>query len=341
MVDMRLKNVLRVCLNKCNMKQSLLFLTLFSVTSCQIDDFLSILFPYGWIDCKTEQVFSTSRNELYYEYLGTGNTNNEHQSMAVYENMFFCFESGNKCRVYDSSTFAMLSYCDLEENSHHNNAQMTDIYLREDDKYPLLLLSRGDYPPNKNSFYLVRIEESSFKFSFRIVKTIHNSIKEAQNNGSWIVDSINKYLYLYCMDNGDYRTIEDNHFCIFQFKLPNIFNEETEYHLSYSDVINKWTFPYLVLQGGTCYNGYLLFNVQDLSEIEGRSIAVGKYALLFNPKSGAFTARLPLYESLETEGICVKEDKLFISYKDGNTNHQPDYLMFKIVEYDLPNNLFR
>lgn len=268
MVGMQQNNVLRKCLHKCSYEEIFIFYNPFVCLKLSKRQFIH----NGWIDCETEQIIPASCYELYSECYGTGNSNNEHQSMAVYENEFFCFEDGAKCRVYDSSTFSVLAYCDLEEDSHHNNAQMTDLYYSESDEYPLLLLSRGDYPPNHNSFYFVRITKDSSGYSFKIVKTIHNSLLEAHNNGSWIVDSKNKYLYLYCMDNGDFRTVVNNHFCIFQFKLPELSNKETDYYLSYSDVINRWSFPYLVLQGGTSYKGSLFFNVQGLTEIGGRNI---------------------------------------------------------------------
>lgn len=296
---------------------------------------------YGWEILETNLVEPATRNEIYSEVYGSGNTNYQHQSMAIFANHVFCFESGNKCKVYDFHTFNMLAYCDLQEDSHHNNAQISSIYYSEDDKYPLLLLSRGDYPTNKNACYLVRIQESSDNFSFKVIKTIHNSIKEAQNNGSWIIDEINGLLYLYCMDNGDYRTTEDNHFCIFQFRLPDVSNDEKDYYLTYDDVLNKWTFPYLVHQGGTCYEGNLIFNVEGLSEIEGKKIIRGKYAIVFNPQIGKFTAKLPLMETNETEGICIYDNRLYISFKDGFLDRQPDYVMFKIMEYSLPVSILK
>lgn len=295
---------------------------------------------YGWEIFETNSVVPATRHEIYSEVYGLGNTNYQHQSMFFYADKVFCFESGAKCKVYDFHTFNALAYCDLQEDSHHNNAQITDIFYSNKDKYPLLLLSRGDYPPNKNACYIVRIQETSNNFSFKVIKTIHNSIKEAQNNGSWIIDERNGFLYLYCMDNGDYRTTEDNHFCIFQFRLPDILNDDSDYYLTYSDVLNKWTSPYLVLQGGTCHEGNLIFNVEGLSEIEGRKTERGRYAIVFNPQKGRFLAKLPLMEINETEGICIYNNKLYISYKDGLLDRQPDYVMFKIMEYSLPENLF-
>jgi len=219
----------------------------------------------------------------------------------------------------------------------HNNAQFSNIFYSEDDRFPLLALSRGDYPPASNPFYVYRIREDERGYYFKIIKTIHNNIGEAHNNGSWLLDEDNKKLYLYCLEKGDFRTVDFNRFCIFQFQLPDLLSSESDVYLTEEDILNKWTFPFMIHQGGACYKGRLYFNVQDISFLWGKTLKWNeRNVVVFNPNHGGFDLVLPLFETLETEGICYYENKLYISFKDGHKGHEDNFIMFKIMQYDLP-----
>jgi hypothetical protein len=276
-------------------------------------------------------------HEVYHERYSSENVNIQHQSMAMASNCIFCFESGSGVSIYDYQSLKKTYYGSMPDDGHHNNAQFSSTYYSQEDRFPLLIISRGDYPPATNAFYVYRISGDRFVYHFKIIKTIHNNIEEAHNNGSWIIDDDNKLLYLYCLDHGDYRTTEFNHFCIFQFQLPDLLSEEQDVYLTQDDVLNKWTFPYMIHQGGTCHNGYLYFNVQDISSLWGKQLKwKDRNVVVFNPNRGQFELVLPLYESLETEGICIYNNKMFVTFKDGHKGHLESFVMFKIMQYDLP-----
>lgn len=291
---------------------------------------------WKWVDSGVEEV--ATKRLVYEEQFGEGNTLRLNQSMSVWNNLAFCFNHGDECRVYDLNSLERF-YCEpLPDKSHHNNAQFSNMFYEPDDKFPLLVLSRGDYPPNQNDVYVVRIIEDEKSFAFSVVKTIHNTIQEAQYNGSWVIDEEHGKLFLYCMTSGDWRVKEDNRFCVFSFELPDICNPE-EITLTYDDALEKWEYTYLVLQGGTYFNGYLFFNVQSLESVEGKSVVSHKSVIAVNSLNGHIDAVLPLDDIKETEGISVYNQKLYVSFKSGSVNQASTAVVFSIIEYSLPESM--
>lgn len=323
-------------------KQILLALVVISSYSCSHDlslDRLGISLylsssGLSWRSIDTDLLETATKRLIYEECFGEGNSIRLNQSMCIYNNIAFCFNHGDECRIYDIISKQSLRSNPLPDKSHHNNAQFSHQYL-DNDKYPLLILSRGDYPPNQNAFYVIRICEEDECFSFSVHKTIHNNIQEAKYGGSWVIDDINGMLYLYCMTTGDYRKTENNVFCVFSFPLPDITSTE-DITLGYEDVIERWEFSYLVPQGGAYYNGYLLFNVQSLQSIEGKALANHKNVIAINTINGHVSFVLPLNDTKETEGICVFNDKLYVSFKNGRENQSPSDTVFSLYEYSLP-----
>lgn len=280
-----------------------------------------------------------SKKLVYRELFGTGNTLRLHQSMCIWDSKAFCMNDGIECKVLDLESNNWLETVPLPDKSHHNNAQFSGIYHNKDDKYPLLLLSRGSYAPDRNDVYIVKVNDTANHFSFSSIKTIHNSIREAMFNGSWVIDSDHNKLFLYCMTKGDYRLKEDNRFCVFSFRLPDFFYPN-DIVLGYQDVIDRWEYDYLTLQGGTYYNNYLLFNVQSLSSVDGRTDIVStKDVIAINTMTGKIEAIMPLEETIETEGICVFDNKLYVSFKQGSPDQKEMSVVFALYEYTLPSSI--
>lgn len=272
---------------------------------------------------------------IYEEPYGVGNSIRFNQSMCICNNKVFCFNLGNECKVLSLDSKEWLSTSVLPEDSHNNNSQFLKRRYDIRDKYPLLLLSRGDYPPSQNDVYIVRVQETDDNFSFSIVKTIHNRIREAQYGGSWVIDEDHQKLFLYTMTNGDWRLRDNNKFCVFSFTLPDISNEE-DVVLSYKDVLDKWEFQYLALQGGTYYNNRLYFNVESINFYAQYRLLSSKNVLGINVESGKVEVVMPLFENKETEGICVYNNRLYISFKDAEQSQDPTSIIFYLKEYSLP-----
>ena len=323
------------------MKRWAFLFTLFAALSCEaIDQPVTPEWDnLSWILLDSSIKIPISYKTVYEECFGEGNSLRLNQSMCISSNRIFCFNDGTSAHVFDYTTKKNISSKELPEHSHHNNAQFTDCFLQDDSQYPLLLLSRGDYPPNRNDLYLVQVTEQEETIYFQRHKTIHNILSEAANNGSWVVDEKNKRLFLYTMDSGDWRLKEDNVFTIYEFKAPDFINEE-DVTLGYADVVNSWKYSYLIHQGGTYYNGLLFFNVQNLKSIYDHKLTCSKCVIAIDANTGIIKAYLPLKESIETEGICVYDNKLYISFKNGSEKQWGNAIVFKINEYDLPSLLF-
>ncbi len=328
--------VLKNCLKS---SKTFIFVTglCFFLYACNADDETDEITIAGglawtWLgdDGKVEPAIMRS---VYEEKFGEGNSIRLNQSMAIFGDKVFCFNDGTECYIFDIDSKKVFNSGALPEISHHNNAQFLDVYYDKGDKYPLLLLSRGDYPPNQNELYIVRVIEKNDSITFHRVKTIKNTIAEAKNGGSWVADEEHNKLFLYCMTTGDWRTKDNNNFCIFSFILPDTANKD-DVTLTYDDVLERWEYTYLIHQGGTYYKGYLFFNVQNMdnSTIFDRH----KKVIAINIRNGALEAFLPLYDPKETEGICVYNNKLFVTFKNGNAEQDPNDTVFSLYEYSLP-----
>ena len=305
------------------------------VCSCSLEQDVSTTSRIQWTWLASAAQNNVEEQVVYEELFGDGNPIRFHQSMCVYDGLAFCFSHGTECIVIDLRTGERLQAEKLPESSHHNNAQFLNIFYTDKEKFPLLLLSRGDYPPNQNEFYIVRIVEKDEVLEFNRIQTIKNTIPEAKHGGSWVFNEETNTLYLYTMTKGDYRVKEGNQACILSFSLQGLVGSK-EITLGLENVINRWDLPYLIYQGGTYFNGYLFFNVQSLQSIGGYKTETDKNILAINAATGQVDAIMPLTESMETEGICVSDNHLYVSFKNGNAQQDPDNTVFKIMRYSLP-----
>jgi len=314
-------------------------------SACQINIGTEELTPnseesLNWTWLKSRTTEKAQSRLVHQEVFGDGNKIRLLQSMSMFDNKAFCFNDGLYCYVFDIDSKIKYNTRDLPEESHHNNAQFLDIYYQEGDKYPLLLLSTGNYPPDQNEFYVVRVTENNGFIIFTKIKTIKNVLYEARNGGSWVADTKTGTLYMYAMTKSDWRVTGDNIFCVFSFDLPDLL-DPSDVILQYDDVKNYWEYSYLIHQGGTFYNGYLLFNVQSLNTIGDVVLESSYNVLAVNTRDGSIDAVLPLDVSLETEGISVLNDKLYVSFKNGSPNQNADDVMFKLIEYTLPKSIIK
>jgi len=320
-------------------KLSFPYLLIISLTVCSACEDISDNQDLKWMDISTGREQPAIEKIIYEESFERGYDLRENQSMCIWGSKAFCFNDGKECKVLDLDSKKWLNSAPLPISSHQNNAQFINKYYEKTDKYPLILLSRGDYPPSSNDAYIVRVSESDYFFSFSIVKTIHNRIKEANNGGCWVIDEDNNKIYLYCMTLSDWRLKDwNNKFCVYSFSLPDISTPE-DISLGYEDVLDKWEYTYLIHQGGTFYNGFLFFNVGSMESYEGMNIASDQDVIVINTRNGRIEAIMPLRDDKETEGICIYNNKLYISFKNGSKEQYPTSIVFSLKEYTLPESI--
>lgn len=284
-------------------------------------------------------------SQNYYD----GMVQHRNQSMAIYGKKIFCFQdtsiesvrtSGEAVTIYDYDTKQLVGSGNNPVTAHCNNAQFTDIFWDENDEFPLLMLSNGDYPSaNSPYFHLLRISVSGTDYTFTIVKTMSCTIPAALNNGSWIVNCRQKRLWMYTLTNGTFTITEGNRFALYEFEMPD-FTTGDPVTLTETDVVRYSEFDYCILQGGTEHGGLLYLPVQNASRINGEpfspedSTANGVQGILVvDPNLGRIINVVP-FTGPEPEGIAICESKILVSQKNGNASSQ-DQLAFQIQEFDF------
>lgn len=130
------------------------------------------------------------------------------QSLAIWDGKYFCFNDTNHTRGFcvvinmtDNQVIERVETAPVEiGGSHLNNAQFTDLFYTVNDKYPLLILSRGDYASGSASdeaFHVVRITEESGHFVFTHIKKVLINTKYTHFNNSVIYDAARNYIWSY------------------------------------------------------------------------------------------------------------------------------------------------
>lgn len=290
--------------------------------------------------------FNVSVETIYTETYGGSNIKTIAQGMAIYNDKIFVFidnvaqkqEFGVSVYSLSVSNMGIRSVQHIGDypspsKSHQNNAQFTNVFYAQEDTYPLLLLSCGDYPGGDTNCYIVRIQENNNEFVFSIVKTISCTLQEAQYNGSWVADYNQKRLWLYTLTKGTYLVTKNNNMCLFEFELPDLSSSE-QVTLTESDVVKFTLLPYGVIQGADVHAGKIFIPVERLREANGVPAYYPNHCIIVvNPNTGSIENVIPS-DTLENEGICIYNGRLYITAKDG-LPASDDAVMFKIIEYDF------
>ena len=163
------------------MKRGLILSCCVLVCSCNISDELDDSGSVNWTWIKSEIKEKANKRIVHQELFGQGNAIRLLQSMSMFDNKAFCFIDGVDSYIFDINSKEVFNTGKLPEKSHHNNAQFLDVYYQEGDKYPLLLLSKGNYPPDQNECFIVRLEEINDSIKFTRIKTIKNNILIVKN----------------------------------------------------------------------------------------------------------------------------------------------------------------
>ena len=295
---------------------------------------------------QSNRCLSFTSLEHYFE--GEGKITMWNQSMAIYSGHFFVFLDATARTTSDVNCDIVVIYqseiiftglLPAEVASHVNNAQFTNTFFASGDKYPLLLLSRGDYGGNKaNKCYLLRItettEEDTTTYEFTIVKTITLSgVPEVNYNGSWVCDFVNNKLFLYTMATGYWNVTTNNWFVIFEFPLPD-FSASGDIAISAADVVKRMDFDYMVFQGAASAAGKLFIGVQNFTRINGYTPKYYKAhaVAVINPSSGEIETLIPT-DDMENEGVCIYNGLLYVSSKNGSATSSTTSACFNIKRY--------
>lgn len=281
--------------------------------------------------------------EHYYE--DCGSLTQWNQSMAVYKNTAFLFldtkaeaaaNAGYSFVVIDLTTKEIIFRGETPtRNCHNNNAQFLNVFYETGDNYPLLLLSRGDYPdsPDAGKCYVVRITELDNVFKLSIVKTISCTIEQAKYNGSWVTDNRgNLFLYTLTLGTWEMPETEGNKFTIIRFDMFNPL-DPTDLIISVDDLKGLSILDYCIFQGGDSFEGKLLFPIGKYTKINGKNaISKGNIIAIINPFTGVVEGTIPS-DYLENEGISVYGNKVFVSSKDGSGSPETKTPTFRIKSF--------
>lgn len=298
--------------------------------------------------CPTEREQSCNVEDIISKtYADGGSLLQWDQSMAIYGNKAFLFldtraesdpDAGYSFAVVDLANGNILFRGNTPtRDCHNNNAQFLDVFYNEDDTYPLLLLSRGDYPssPDAGKCYIVRIVESEGIYTLSIIKTISCTIPQARYNGSWVTDRHGN-LYLYTMTIGDFQTPESagNKFVIYRFDMFDP-TDGVDITLSDNNVRGKSVFDYCVLQGGDSFGGKLFLPIQGYTKINGVVPSfTGHIIAVIDPIKGVVESMIPS-DKLENEGIAIYNGAIYVSSKNGGGTSATTAPTFKIQKYNF------
>lgn len=206
-----------------------LFFFVFALVSCDV----IIQSP----DTEEEVLFKSSLVASFYHRDYPSITYN--QSLAIWDDKAFCFNDTNFseqygfCNIIDIKTGEIIGRVTQapyvvsingKGPSHLNNACFTDQYYRVSDKYPLLLLSRGDYPnayeKTGEELYVFRIVEENNTFRFEHIKTIVTSHHYlTTHNPSWEYDPTRDMIWGHCPTE-DWRWCETVSPAYRSFNMP-------------------------------------------------------------------------------------------------------------------------
>ena len=270
----------------------------------------------------------------------SNNVNKDAAGLVVYGNRIFSFNNGATCSVFALDTLELLQVASLPWSAHNNNAQPTPYFYDSGDTYPLFLVSRGDYAGNgEQKFYFVRVVESSGNFTFTIVKEVsYSGFPGAEYNCSWFANYELGELYCYGYPNGAWSVTQNNPILFHKFDLPSLDNYDPV-TITGADIKETITLQdHWIMQSGLYHNGKIFIQVEgdstwDLTingQIFDKSLGL-HWLFVINAESGYIESYVPLYSSIEQEGMCIYDGELYMSEK--YTTAPVGRICFRVVKY--------
>lgn len=292
------------------------------------------------------------QSDGFYTYLN--------QSLAIYNGRIFAFSdvsqrgvSGYDTVIIDYATKEIIAKANLNGSTgagHSNNAQFINGYFYDaEDTYPLLLISRGDYSSDDVRFYLIRVQEAEsegeYTFTFTTVKTIKidSTYAPARYNASAAIDTLTNKFVVWSNATASWTTEEGNWSVLTEFDLADIgITDFTEsiVTLTASDVQDRFDLDYFVFQGGCCAGGKLFLGIQNMKKINQQFTPLlnGTYSnqsmciVVINLATGTIESVVPS-GPIENEGVCLYDNKLFVSSHIGNATASTTSPCFSIDSF--------
>jgi len=231
---------------------------------------------------------------------------------------------------------------------HFNNAQFSNIFYDDNDEFPLLLLSDGNYLSEGNNAKCayVRIGKSGNTFTFTKIKEIQCTFDKGIYIGTFVADWETNRIWMYCFDHvASGASNEYNPIWISEYELPDYSDAETTV-LTEGMLLKRAriTMYRPVLQGAATCNGKILIGCRSVKPTEGLTHAQdneshadyvngSKMLLVLDQGSLAVESYIPLPAAAyspdttlaETEGVSICDGKLYISERrGGRTQAQHD-----------------
>ena len=256
------------------------------------------------------------------------------QSLAIHEGIAVIPKDGTRFVIMNIASGEFLYHGEFPQ-SHHNNAiQFSNTFYDVADRFPLLLLSSGDYENPSNKAMVLRMSND---YTMTLIKEIDCSLANVQYNGSFVADFSTNRLWLYTFTNGSYEVRENNNVVIYEFALPNIKTSESV-TLSKDDILKEIILPVCTMQDAVAYGGKLWFPCSYADYINGFPTSEegmnDNIILVLNPNNGVIESAIKGVAGLEPQGIDFYNGKMYYTCKNSGVT-EIGKTAFRFYEYSF------
>ena len=289
-----------------------------------------------------EQMRYSNRTDVYRETWGEGNIRYRTQSHAMYGGRMFVFLDGGgiNCSVYsvDGNTITWLEDAEVGLNAHFNNAQFSNIFYTSGDTFPILLISAGNEAEegSPNYYYWVRITVSDGHYFFSLLKTVEVRVPYSNNTASFVANFAARRMFMYCTKL-NYRTSEGNESYIFE--VPFVGHDDSKESITSEDNVRLvYRCPTRLIWQGACENaGKLFMPASGVNQINGLPVtSSGNLAptiLVIDEDTGEIISYIPNTDNIEIEGLCVYDNSLWMTQRNGGTTHASTDVIFLLKKF--------
>jgi hypothetical protein len=183
------------------------------------------------------------------------------QGADCYDGVMFQFcDMFSYASCYDMETYKRLSLFKTPSVSsyHCNNADFSNIFYDENDRFPLLYISQ--FRDNDRCVIVCRIIQEGMKFTIRVVQKIQlpmdHSIIGYYTDA--VLDNENGFMYVYSYNSTKYNSIS-----LHKFKMPE-FREDETVVLTNDDIIESFNNGYCKHPQGAKIKDGLLYMVEGV-----------------------------------------------------------------------------